>query len=202
MSIFSPDRKVEPVVENKKRKRIRMVEDSSDDDLEDKTFTPNKKQKSSLFNVSTNSTPKSSLKSTPKMTPTSSKKSEKTEKENITPPTTTPRSSNLKQRLSNFASPSLNKSKTEEKMADENEGYNPNSSFPHISDKKYNFLKPEKITDKEGRQVSLYLVILMILQNFIFPALLRRPSDEDYDPTTLYVPMSFLDDQTPARRQW
>ena len=87
-------------------------------------------------------------------------------------------------------------------MADENEGYNPNSSFPHISDKKYNFLKPEKITDKEGRQVSLYLVILMILQNFIFPALLRRPSDEDYDPTTLYVPMSFLDDQTPARRQW
>ena len=159
---------MEPVVENKKRKRIRMVEDSSDeedDDVKDKTFTPNKKQKFSLSNVSTNSTPKSSLKSTPKMTPNSSKKSEK---ENITPPTTTPRSSNLKQRLSNFASPSLNKSKTEEKMADENEGYNPNSSFPHISDKKYNFLKPEKITDKEGRQVSLYLVILMILQNFNF----------------------------------
>ena len=41
-----------------------------------------------------------------------------------------------------------------------------------------------------------------IVAKFQFSVLLRRPSDEDYDPTTLYVPMSFLDDQTPARRQW
>lgn len=42
------------------------------------------------------------------------------------------------------------------------------------------FLKPEKIKDASG----------------------RRPSDANYDPRTLFVPESFLKDQSPAMRQW
>ncbi|WKX91921.1 hypothetical protein Q1695_010172 [Nippostrongylus brasiliensis] len=42
------------------------------------------------------------------------------------------------------------------------------------------FLKPEKIRDAQG----------------------RRPDDEDYDPTTLFVPADFLKEQTPGHRQW
>lgn len=30
----------------------------------------------------------------------------------------------------------------------------------------------------------------------------KRPDDPDYDNRTVYVPKSFLDDQTPAMRQW
>ncbi|VDL79687.1 unnamed protein product [Nippostrongylus brasiliensis] len=30
----------------------------------------------------------------------------------------------------------------------------------------------------------------------------RRPDDEDYDPTTLFVPADFLKEQTPGHRQW
>ncbi|KAJ6635780.1 putative DNA mismatch repair protein Msh6 [Pseudolycoriella hygida] len=46
--------------------------------------------------------------------------------------------------------------------------------------KKLEFLKPEKIKDKNG----------------------HRPNHVDYDPTTLFVPQSFLDKLTPAARQW
>ncbi|XP_033303420.1 probable DNA mismatch repair protein Msh6 [Bombus bifarius] len=50
-------------------------------------------------------------------------------------------------------------------------------SWPHL---KYDFLQPNKIRD------------------------IRRkpPSDPDYDPKTLYVPPDFLNQQTPAMRQW
>ncbi len=42
------------------------------------------------------------------------------------------------------------------------------------------FLRPENIRDKER----------------------RRPEDPDYNPRTLHVPDSFLNNQTPAQRQW
>ena len=42
------------------------------------------------------------------------------------------------------------------------------------------FLRPEKIRDKDR----------------------RRPDDPDYNPRTLHVPESFLNNQTPAQRQW
>ncbi|XP_060820764.1 probable DNA mismatch repair protein Msh6 [Bombus pascuorum] len=50
-------------------------------------------------------------------------------------------------------------------------------SWPHL---KYDFLQPNKIQD------------------------IRRkpPSHPDYDPKTLYVPQDFLNQQTPAMRQW
>ncbi|CAH1976488.1 unnamed protein product [Acanthoscelides obtectus] len=53
----------------------------------------------------------------------------------------------------------------------------PNSSWAHNT---LPFLKPEKIKDANR----------------------RKPSDPDYDPRTLFVPDSFLKDQTPAMRQW
>ncbi|VDP11054.1 unnamed protein product [Heligmosomoides polygyrus] len=42
------------------------------------------------------------------------------------------------------------------------------------------FLQPDKIRDAQG----------------------RRPDDDDYDPTTLFVPADFLKEQTPGHRQW
>lgn len=45
---------------------------------------------------------------------------------------------------------------------------------------KLNFLKPNEIRDKNK----------------------RRPSDNDYDSGTLYVPASYLESLTPAMRQW
>lgn len=44
----------------------------------------------------------------------------------------------------------------------------------------FDFLLPEKIRDKKR----------------------RRPDDEDYDPSTLYVPDSFMKSQTETQRQW
>ncbi|XP_055373333.1 probable DNA mismatch repair protein Msh6 [Condylostylus longicornis] len=44
----------------------------------------------------------------------------------------------------------------------------------------FDFLKPDKIKDKKG----------------------RRPDHPEYDPKTLYVPESFLNQQTPGLRQW
>jgi len=49
--------------------------------------------------------------------------------------------------------------------------------FAHES---YDFLKPEKIRDKNG----------------------KRPDDPDYDPKTLYVPSEFLKKQSQAQQQW
>ncbi|XP_061180194.1 DNA mismatch repair protein Msh6-like isoform X2 [Saccostrea echinata] len=51
------------------------------------------------------------------------------------------------------------------------------SNFPHL---KLDFLQPEKIKDAKK----------------------KSKSDPDYDPKTLYVPESFLKQQTPAMRQW
>ncbi|XP_063984742.1 probable DNA mismatch repair protein Msh6 isoform X2 [Diachasmimorpha longicaudata] len=49
--------------------------------------------------------------------------------------------------------------------------------WPHL---KLDFLKPENRRDKNR----------------------RRPTDQNYDPRTLYVPEDFLNKQTPAMRQW
>ncbi|XP_023303172.2 probable DNA mismatch repair protein Msh6 [Lucilia cuprina] len=49
--------------------------------------------------------------------------------------------------------------------------------WPH---QKLEFLKPDKIKDKQG----------------------RRPDHPDYDPSTLYVPPKFLDTLSPGVRQW
>nr|CAI5861606.1 unnamed protein product [Callosobruchus analis] len=53
----------------------------------------------------------------------------------------------------------------------------PNSNWTHNT---LPFLKPEKVMDANK----------------------RKPSDPNYDPRTLFVPDSFLKDQTPAMRQW
>ncbi len=53
----------------------------------------------------------------------------------------------------------------------------PELSFPHLT---HAFLQEDKMRDANG----------------------NRKGDDDYDPTTLKVPSSFLDQQTPAQRQW
>ena len=165
----------EPKVEKKKRKRISLLEDSSDDEENHSKMndTPNKRCK--LNEVDEN---KPSSMSTPK----SARKFK--EKENSSPPSSSKSSGNnvLKDKLSMFSSPSLNKSKTESKSEkptkevenDEEDGY---MTKVHMN---YPFLKPNKIMDKKR----------------------RRPDDPDYDPGTLYVPDSFLNDQSPGQRQW
>ncbi|XP_011874515.1 PREDICTED: probable DNA mismatch repair protein Msh6 [Vollenhovia emeryi] len=50
-------------------------------------------------------------------------------------------------------------------------------TWPHL---KFEFLQPEKIKDIHR----------------------RTPKDPDYDPKTLYVPVDFLNNQTPAMKQW
>ncbi|XP_058798802.1 probable DNA mismatch repair protein Msh6 isoform X3 [Phymastichus coffea] len=50
-------------------------------------------------------------------------------------------------------------------------------SWPHL---KYEFLQPDKIKDNQKRSLS----------------------HPDYNPKTLYIPIEFLDAQTPAMRQW
>uniref|UniRef100_A0A0K0G0Z6 DNA mismatch repair protein n=1 Tax=Strongyloides venezuelensis TaxID=75913 RepID=A0A0K0G0Z6_STRVS len=59
----------------------------------------------------------------------------------------------------------------------ENGPVNPEESFVHLN---FDFLKPENIRDING----------------------RRPDDPDYDKKTLYVPEKFIQEQTPAHRQW
>lgn len=49
--------------------------------------------------------------------------------------------------------------------------------WPH---QKLEFLKPDKIKDKQG----------------------RRPDHPDYDPTTLYVPPKFLDSLSPVSKDF
>ena len=165
----------EPIVEKKKRKRISLLEDSSDDEENHskKNDTPNKRCK--LNEVDDN---KPSSMSTPK----SAKKFK--EKENSSPPSSSKSSGNnvLKDKLSMFSSPSLNKSKTESKSEkptkevknDEEDGC---MTKVHMN---YPFLKPNKIMDKKR----------------------RRPDDPDYDPGTLHVPDAFLNEQSPGQRQW
>uniref|UniRef100_A0A0K0EKX1 DNA mismatch repair protein n=2 Tax=Strongyloides stercoralis TaxID=6248 RepID=A0A0K0EKX1_STRER len=53
----------------------------------------------------------------------------------------------------------------------------PEDNFVHLT---FDFLKPDKIKDANG----------------------RRPDDPEYDGKTLYVPESFIQKQTPAHRQW
>lgn len=59
------------------------------------------------------------------------------------------------------------------------QGLNSNivESWPHL---KYDFLQPSKIRDMQRKSLS----------------------DPNYDPKTVYVPMDFLNQQTPAMRQW
>ncbi|XP_076654802.1 DNA mismatch repair protein Msh6 [Halictus rubicundus] len=57
------------------------------------------------------------------------------------------------------------------------QGSNAVDSWRHL---KYDFLQPNKIKDINR----------------------RSPGDPDYDPKTVYVPMDFLTQQTPAMRQW
>ncbi len=59
---------------------------------------------------------------------------------------------------------------------------NSDKIWPHLG---YEFLKPDKIRDKNGK----------------FRLISGEPNP-DYDPSTLWVPESFLNNQTPAHRQW
>ena len=163
----------EPVVEKKKRKRISMLDDSSDEEE-----TINKKEndtpnkRSKLNEVSEN---KPFVMSTPK---SSNKIKVVKEKANSSPSPSTSKPA-LKEKLSMFASPSLNKSKTEmsTKKEEEKEETDEYAVKAHMN---YSFLKPGKIMDKKR----------------------RRPDDPNYDPGTLYVPESFLNDLPPGQRQW
>ena len=173
---------VEPKMEIKKRKRITLMADSSDedldDDVQDKTYTPNKKQKLAEFNQQpfSFSTPKSVTKAKKSNFSTPEVPKNK-DKENASPPSSNKK---LKEKLSFFASPSLNTSKNNENDTsrnDEEEEPVDASAFQHLS---HPFLQTAAIRDKNG----------------------HKPDHPDYDPTTLYVPESFLSQQTPAQRQW
>lgn len=70
--------------------------------------------------------------------------------------------------------------KKESKVQQQNQSQGSNNvidSWPHL---KYDFLQPNKIRDINK----------------------KSPNDSDYDPKTLYVPLDFLNQQTPAMRQW
>ncbi|KAH0951034.1 hypothetical protein HN011_010133 [Eciton burchellii] len=58
-----------------------------------------------------------------------------------------------------------------------NNRFDTTNTWPHL---KLDFLHPEKIKDIHK----------------------RTPKNPDYDPKTLYVPIDFLNNQTPAMRQW
>ena len=172
---------VEPKMEIKKRKRITLMADSSDeeldDDVQDKTYTPNKKQKLAEFNQQpfSFSTPKSVTKAKKSSFSTPEVTKNKKDKENTSPPSSAKK---LKDKLSAFASPSLNASKNNDSIDSTNDEEPIDASaFSHIS---YPFLQASAIRDKNG----------------------RKPDHPDYDSTTLYIPESFLSQQTPAQRQW
>lgn len=57
-----------------------------------------------------------------------------------------------------------------------------NTQWPHLS---YKFLQPKYIKDLNGN-----------------PMLINDELNVNYDPSTLYVPIEFLEQQTPAMRQW
>ncbi|KPM06281.1 DNA mismatch repair protein Msh6-like protein [Sarcoptes scabiei] len=59
------------------------------------------------------------------------------------------------------------------------------TQWPHLS---YDFLQLEKIKDRQGNRMFLNY------QN--------KEINPDYDPSTLFVPQNFLNEQTPAHRQW
>ncbi|XP_012344684.1 probable DNA mismatch repair protein Msh6 [Apis florea] len=70
--------------------------------------------------------------------------------------------------------------KKESKLQQQNQSQGSNNvidSWPHL---KYDFLQPNKIRDINKKPLS----------------------DSDYDSKTLYVPLDFLNQQTPAMRQW
>jgi DNA mismatch repair protein MSH6 len=91
---------------------------------------------------------------------------------------------------SNSTKPNNNKlSKGRLSLADDsfisvNESVEQNSdkTWPHL---RIEFLKPDKIRDKNGRY-----------------RLISGELNPDYDSSTLWVPESFLNSQTPAHRQW
>jgi len=58
--------------------------------------------------------------------------------------------------------------------------FDQNDDEPGMLHLTFDFLKEDKLKDKEG----------------------RRPSDPDYDPRTLHVPKEFLNKQTPGHQQW
>lgn len=146
------------------------VKDESDeeyieDDIEDET-PPKKKPKLNGFNR---------FRSTPKADNSAK------DKENTTPNIKNKsfNSSKLAEKLSGFASPSLNRSEAD--LNDSTNLVNSNtSSFVHLTNQKYSFLWPENIMDKQR----------------------RKPDHENYDPSTLYVSESFLKDVSPGQRQW
>ena len=164
----------EPIVEKKKRKRISMLDDSSDEEenvTKKEVETPNKRLK---LNETSDNKPFSMS------TPKSAKKIK--EKENSSPPSSSSKSSNkvLKDKLSMFASPNLNNSKSEAKYEKPKEEENEQQEYVTKAHMSYPFLKPDKIMDKNK----------------------RRPDDPDYDPGTLYVPRAFFEEQSPGQQQW
>lgn len=96
------------------------------------------------------------------------------DKENSTPPSSAKK---LKDKLSLFATPTVKDSKALDEDTKTNGDQMETISFPHL---KHEFLDPKKIKDK----------------------MKHRPDHPDYNPGTLYVPDSFLKEQTPAQRQW
>ncbi|XP_076766173.1 DNA mismatch repair protein Msh6 [Xylocopa sonorina] len=74
----------------------------------------------------------------------------------------------------------IKEDKKESKAQQQNQAQGSNDvvdSWPHL---KYDFLQPNKIRDINKKPAS----------------------DPDYDPKTVYVPLDFLNQQTPAMRQW
>ncbi|KAG9509879.1 DNA mismatch repair protein Msh6, partial [Fragariocoptes setiger] len=90
-------------------------------------------------------------------------------------PSVTPKSSKIPNKVLDSAS-SMCVYFNPEKQTN-HDGQRNEDEWPHL---KYDFLMPNKIRDIER----------------------RRPDHPDYDARTLYVPQSFLDEQTPALRQW
>ena len=150
--------------------RFIAVNDESDEEyIEDETPSKKKPKLSEL----------NRFRSTPKAD--NSPNQQKKDKENTTPNIKNKsfNSSKLAEKLSSFASPSLNRSEADLNNST-NLGNSNISSFVHITHNDYSFLWPENIMDKNK----------------------RKPDHENYDPSTLYVRETFLKDRSPGQRQW
>lgn len=76
--------------------------------------------------------------------------------------------------------PSRTPSRTASRASSSKFGQNDDDEEAGMLHLTFDFLKPDKIKDKDG----------------------RRPSDPDYDPRTLHVPKEFMNKQSPGHQQW
>lgn len=162
----------EDIVQPKKRSRIRAVEDSSDSDSE----TSKKPELKRIKSVGSSSS--DSEKSPPK-------------KSKIVKAVSTPKS---RKSAAEFSF-SKGKTKSEKQSKSQTNGSVADALKKTDSEK-------GDINVKDIHSKWLHNSIDFLLPNKIMDANRKKPNDPEYDPTSLYVPETYLKTLTPAMRQW